>query len=102
MLVFQHKNCFLIYLHIYENYTLVNIFVHKTKNIIGLKRKDLVTPEAIKFLAATEIKKNAKYRNGENILKLEVIDVLFIALAKNCCQREFRILYTFKLKWTII
>ena len=47
----------MIYPHIHENYALVNIFVHETKNIISLKRKDLVMPEAIKFLAATEIKK---------------------------------------------
>ena len=81
--------------------TLTLIYPNKIKNTFILKMKtgyklELSTPETIKLLGST--KRNIdKDKNGENVPKLESVEVLLVLcnLVKNDYQHASKVLFTF-------
>ena len=74
---------------------------HKTVNRITFKIKtgyylDLLTPETMKLLGSTKIKIN-KNKNGENVPRLEITEVVLIHcnIVNNDYQQDSRVLCTF-------
>ena len=79
----------------------IQIYPNKRKNRIIFKIKnvyklELLTPEIIKLLGSTK-KVVDKDKNGENIPKLEIVEVVLVHcnLVKNDYQHTSKILFTF-------
>ena len=79
----------------------VQIYVNKIKNRIVFKIKtgyklELLTPETMKLLGSTK-KDVDKDKNGENIPKLESVEVVLVHcnLVKNDYQHTSKVLFTF-------
>ena len=79
----------------------VQIYANKIKNRIVFKIKtgyklELLTPETIKLLRSIN-KVVDKDKNGENVRKLESIEVVLVHfnLVKNDCQHTSKVLFTF-------
>ena len=77
------------------------MYVNKIENRVTFKIKngyylELLTPETMKLLGSTE-SKITKYKNGENVPHLEIVELVLIHcnLVKNNYQKNSRILYTF-------
>ena len=79
----------------------VQIYPNKTKNRMVFKirtryKLELLTPETMKLLGS--IKKDVdKDKDGENVLKLESVDVVLVhcSLVKNDYQHTSKVLFTF-------
>ena len=79
----------------------IRIYVNKIENRIMFKIKsgrylELSTPETIKLLGSAE-NKITKDKNGENVPRLEVIELVLVhcILVNNDYQQDSRILYSF-------
>ena len=79
----------------------VNIYVNKIENRVTFRIKngyslELLTPETMKLLGSTE-NKITKDRNGENVPRLNITEVVFVHcnIVNNDYQQDSRILYTF-------
>ena len=79
----------------------VQILVNKIENKITFKVKkgyslELLTPETMKLLESTK-NKIIKDKNGENVPRLEITDVVLIHcdIVNNDYQQDSRVLYTF-------
>ena len=79
----------------------VQIYVNKIKNRIVFKIKagyklELLTPETMKLLGSTK-KDVVKDKNGENVPKLESVEVVLVHcnLVKNDYQHTSKVLFTF-------
>ena len=79
----------------------VQIYVNKIKNRIVFKIKagyklELLTPETMKLLGSTK-KDVDKDKNGENVPKLESVEVVLVHcnLVKNDYQHTSKVLFTF-------
>ena len=79
----------------------IRIYVNKIENRITFKIKsgyylELLTPETLKLLGSTE-NKITKDKNGENVPRLEVVELLLVHrnLVNNDYQQDSRILYAF-------
>ena len=79
----------------------VEIYPNKIKNITVFKIKtgyklELLTPETMKLLGSTK-KVVDKDKNGENVPKLEIVEVVLIHcnLVKNDYQHTSKVLFTF-------
>ena len=79
----------------------VKIYPNKIKNRIVFKIKtgyklQLLTPETMKFLGSTN-KVVDKDKNGENVPKLEIVEVVLVHcnLVKNDYQHTSKVLFTF-------
>ena len=79
----------------------VQIYPNKIKNRIIFKIKngyklELLTPETMKLLGSTK-KVVDKDKNGENVPKLEVVEVVLVHcnLVKNDYQHTSKVLFTF-------
>ena len=79
----------------------VQIYVNKIKNRIVFKIKtgyklELLTPETMKLLGSTK-KDVDKDKNGENVPKLESVEVVLVHcnLVKNNYQHTSKVLFTF-------
>ena len=79
----------------------VQIYVNKIKNRIVFKIKtgyklELLTNETMKLLGSTK-KVVDKDKNGENVPKLEPVEVVLVHcnLVKNDCQHTSKVLFTF-------
>ena len=79
----------------------MQIYTKKIKNKIVFKIKaryklELLTPETMKLLGSTK-KDIDKYKNGENVPKLESVEVLLdhCNLVKNDYQHTSKVLFTF-------
>ena len=77
------------------------MYVNRIENRITFKVKsgyylELLTPETMKLLVSTE-SKITKDKNGENVPRLEIVELLLIHcnLVNNDYQQDSRILYTF-------
>ena len=77
------------------------IYVNKIENIITFKIKTgyylkLLTPETMKLPGSTK-SKVTKDKNGENVPRLEITEVVLIHcnIVNNDYQQESRVLYTF-------
>ena len=77
------------------------MYVNKIENRVTFKIKngyylELLTPETMKLLGSTE-SKITKYKNGENVPHLEIVELVLIHcnLVNNNYQKNSRILYTF-------
>ena len=77
------------------------MYVNKIENRVTFKIKngyylELLTPETMKLLGSTE-SKITKYKNGENVPHLEIVELVLIHcnLVNNKYQKNSRILYTF-------
>ena len=79
-------------IQIYPN-KITNRLVFKTKT--GYKL-ELLTPETMKLLGSTK-KVVDKDKNGENVPKLESVEVILVhfTLVKNDCQHTSKVLFTF-------
>ena len=80
---------------------LIRIYVNRIENRITFKNKngyylELLTPETMKLLGSDE-NKIAKDKNGENVPRLEVVELVLVHcnLASNDYQQDSRILYAF-------
>ena len=85
----------------------IRIYVSKIDNKITFKIKngyylELLTPKTMKLIGNTE-SKITKYRNGENVPHLEIVELVLVHcnLVNNDYQQDSRILYTFVPKKTI-
>ena len=96
---------FKIILNIFYNESVDNppikIYVNRTENRITFKTKsgyylELLTPETMKLLGGGD-NKITKDKNGENIPRLEVVELVLAHcnLVHNDCQQDSRILYAF-------
>ena len=79
----------------------IRIYVNRNENRIMFKIKsgyylELLTPETMKLLGSAE-NKIAKDRNGENVPRLEVVELALVHcnLVNNDYQQDPRILYAF-------
>ena len=79
----------------------IKIYSNKIKNRIVFKIKngyklELLTPETMKLLGSTK-KVVDKDKNGENIPKLEIVEVVLVhcTLVKNGYQHTSKVLFTF-------
>ena len=79
----------------------VQIYVIKIENRVTFKIKngyslELLTPETMKLLGSTKTK-IAKDKNGENVPRLEITEVILVHcnIANNDYQKDSRVLYTF-------
>ena len=79
----------------------IQIFPNKIKNRIIFKIKtgyklELLTPETMKLLGSTK-KVVDKDKNGENVPKLEIVEVVLVHcnLVKNDYQHTSKVLFTF-------
>ena len=79
----------------------IKIYSNKIKNRIVFKIKngyklELLTPETMKLLGTTK-KVVDKDKNGENVPKLEIVEVLLVhcSLVKNNYQHTSKVLFTF-------
>ena len=79
----------------------LQIYVNKTENKITLEIQkgyslEILTPETMKLLGSTE-NKITKDKNGENVPKLEITEVVLALcnIANNDYQQDSRVLYTF-------
>ena len=79
----------------------VQIYPNKIKNRIIFKIKngyklELLTPDTMKLLGSTKKVVN-KDKNGENVPKIESVEVLLVHcnLVKNDCQHISKVLFTF-------
>ena len=79
----------------------VPIYPNKIKNRIVFKIKtsyklELLTPETMKLLGSTK-KVVDKDKNGENVPKLEIVEVVLVHcnLVKNDYQHTSKVLFTF-------
>ena len=77
------------------------MYGNKIENRVTFKIKngyylELLTPETMKLLGSTE-SKITKYKNGENVPHLEIVELVLIHcnLVNNNYQKSSRILYTF-------
>ena len=77
------------------------IYVNKIENRVTFKIKtgyslEMLTPETKKLLGSS-ISKVDRDKNGENVPKLEIVDVVLVHcnLVDNDYQRESKVLYTF-------
>ena len=79
----------------------IKIYSNKIKNTVVFKIKngyklELLTPETMKLLGSTK-KVVDKDKNGENVPKLEIVEVVLVHcnLVKNVYQRTSKVLFTF-------
>ena len=79
----------------------IKIYSNKIKNRIVFKIKngyklELLTPETMKFLGGTKKVVN-KDKNGENVPKLEIVEVVLVHcnLVKNDYQHASKVLFSF-------
>ena len=79
----------------------IQIYPNKIKNRIVFKIKtgyklELLTPETMKLLGSTK-KFVDKDKNGENVTKLEIVEVVLVHcnLVKNDYQHTSKVLFTF-------
>ena len=79
----------------------IRIYVNKIENRITFKIKSgyylqLLTPESMNLLGSTE-NKTTKDKNGENVPRLEVVELVLVHcnLVNNDRQQDSRILYAF-------
>ena len=79
----------------------IKIYSNKVKNRIVFKIKngyklELLTPETMKLLGSTK-KVVDKDKNGENVPKLEIVEVVLVHcnLVKNDYQHTSKVLFTF-------
>ena len=79
----------------------IRIYVNRIENRITFKIKseyylELLTPETMKLLGSAE-SKITKDKNGENVPRLEVVDLVLLHcnLVNNDYQQDSRILYAF-------
>ena len=79
----------------------VQIYVKKIKNRTTFKIKngyslELLTPETMRLLGSTK-NKITEYKNGENVLHLEITIVVLVHcdIVNNDYQQDSRVLYTF-------
>ena len=79
----------------------VQIYVKKIKNRTTFKIKngyslELLTPETMRLLGSTK-NKITEYKNGENVLHLEITKVVLVRcdIVNNDYQQDSRVLYTF-------
>ena len=79
----------------------IRIYVNKIENRITFKIKngyylELLTPETMKLLGSTE-NKITKDKNGENVPRLEVVELVLVHcnLVNNAYQQDSRILFAF-------
>ena len=79
----------------------VQIYVKKIKNRTTFKIKngyslELLTPETMRLLGSTK-NKITEYKNGENVLHLEITKVVLVHcdIVNNDYQQDSRVLYTF-------
>ena len=79
----------------------IQIYVNKIKNRIIFKKKtgykpELLTPETMKLLGSTK-KVFDKDKNGENVPKLEIVEVVLVHcnLVKNDYQHTSKVSFTF-------
>ena len=79
----------------------VQIYPNKIKSRIIFKIKngcklELLTPEKMKLLGSTKRAVN-KDKNGENVPKLEIVEVALVHcnLVKNDCRHTSKVLFTF-------
>ena len=79
----------------------IQIYENKTKNRMIFKKKTgynlgLLTPETMKLLGSTK-KVIDKDKNGENVPKLEIVEVVLVHcnLVKNDYQHTSKVLFTF-------
>ena len=77
------------------------MYINRIENRITFKMKngyylELLTPETMKLRGRTE-SKITKYKNGENVPHLEVIELVLVPcnLVNNDYQQDSRILFTF-------
>ena len=77
------------------------MYGNKIENRVTFKIKngyylELLTPKTMKLLGSTE-SKITKYKNGENVPHLEIVELVLIHcnLVNNNYQKSSRILYTF-------
>ena len=78
----------------------MQIYVNKIENRIPFKIKngynpELLTPETMKLLGSTE-NKITKDKNGENVPKLEITEIVLVHyIVNNDYQQDSRVLYSF-------
>ena len=79
----------------------IRIYINKIENRITFKRKtgyypELLTPETMKLLGSTK-SKIAKDKNGENVPRLEITEVVLkhSNIVNSDYQQDSRVLYTF-------
>ena len=79
----------------------VQIYVNKIENRVTFKIKngyslELLTPETMRLLGSTK-NKITEYKNGENVLHLEITKVVLVHcdIVNNDYQQDSRVLYTF-------
>ena len=79
----------------------IRIYINKIENRITFKIKtgyylELLTPETMKLLGSTK-SKITKNKNGENVPRLEITEVVLIHcnIFNNDYQQDIRVLYTF-------
>ena len=79
----------------------IQIYANKIKNRIAFKRKndyklELLTPETMKLLGSAN-KVVDKDKNGENVPKIESVEVVLVhfTLVKNDYQHTSKVLFTF-------
>ena len=79
----------------------IRIYVNRIENRITFKIKsgyylELLIPETMKLLGSAE-SKIAKYKNGENVPRLEVVELVLVHcnFVNNDYQQDSRILYAF-------
>ena len=79
----------------------IRMYINKIENRITFKIKngyylELLTPETTKLRGSTE-SKITKYKNGENVPHLEIVELLLghCNLVNNDYEQDSRILYTF-------
>ena len=79
----------------------IRIYINRTENRITFKIKsgyyiELLTPETMKLLGTAK-SKITKDKNGENVLRLEVVELVLVHcnLVNNDYQQYSRILYAF-------